>query len=320
MKAFLIFAFLLSLTFGLNEAEFAEEAGMTIDEALDLVEGILNGLDVNYEIEHIKDCFAKTPPLIKAIKKFIEDIKAVDWKDIEKVFELFASLFGTLKDIMELLKPCAGITKDINLIIEKIKKINFENLMKKIMENIWELFTTMTDCIRKFEKKDYKGAGEDIGTIVYKLLLEDSLDVDQLKLDVEEFFKGFFKGLGAENEYENIRKCITDVEKIIIRIVEAIKKIATLDIKKVIEGVTELIAAVTELIKMVTPCLESTSILKKLIEKIINVNIMALVWKIIGHIGELMKDINLIIEGFGKKNYYNVGLGLGGILKALFLD
>jgi virulence-associated protein VapD len=314
----LLLAFILAGSFCITDLEYLEQAGITVDEALELVDGILAGLDLNYDIENIKDCFEKSPPLIKKVIEIIQEFKAMDWKDLDKVLQLFADLFDGLKEILLLIKPCAKIGVDIEKLIEKLKNIDFEKLMDKILKNMFEFIALMTDCIKQFKNKEYKAAGEDIGQAVYKLLLEPVEDV--LANDVENFFRGLFKGLHAESEFEAIKKCITDAESIIKRIVEAVKKILTLDPGKVIQGVMELIAAVKDLIGLLDPCISSTSILKKLLEKIMNVDIMKLVWRIISHIGSLIDDIKMIIHGFEGRDFEKVGTGLGNLLRELFLE
>lgn len=320
MKSFLFFLGLLASSLCLTNIEYAEQAGITLDEALQLVSGILNATNVKHEIDHLQNCFDRSPSLIKGIIDFINDISHMKWNDPEKIIELFAHLFGDLKELLEMIKPCSKVAGDVKVIIEKIKKMNFEQLMDKIMTRMWEIFTTMTDCIRHFQAKQFFDAGEALGRIIYLLILEDPKDHDEAFMNVvEDFFRGFFKGLGADNEWNEIKKCINGAEAIIKRIVEAVQLIITLDPKKVFDGVVKLIGAVTDLIKMINPCLSATSILKKLLEKIISVNVWSLVWHIITHIVDLIKDIRDIIEGFAKQNFEQVGHGLGGLLKSLFL-
>lgn len=317
---FLLFLVTLGLVFNMPSDIFEEEAGMNIQEALEMVGGILDGLNIKGDVEHFKECLTQVPQVIAAIKGLIEEFKAMDWKDLDKIFALFSKLFDTLRALFDTIKPCFKVPTDINILIEKLKKLDPTKLLAKIMAKIWVIFTTITDMLKKFEKKLYRDAGKCIGDIVFMLLLEDAVEVTMDNNDVEDFFKGFFEGIKAKNEWEKIKECIEGAESIILRIVEAIKKIATFDIKKVIEGVGELIKAVTELIQMIEPCIEATGRLKQLIEAIMNADIIKIAWKIVTHIGDVINYIKKIIEAFPKKDFYTIGLGLGQFLDVLFLD
>lgn len=467
MKAILCLALVLSLTFAMTMEEFEEQAGMSFDEAMQLVDGILAGLNVKADVEHLKVCVEKVPNIILTFKNLIEDFKKVDWKDPESIFNILSELFDTMKQLVETIKPCFQIPKDIEKLIEKFKKIDINKLLTKILGKLFELFSKVTDCLKQFELKEYRKAGKCLGDIVYMILLEDVYfdedvtlgsfkdfmkgfleglgvkgDIQKILACVKEgeevikkieeaikkfkhisllhikdviegvkllfeavhmcvniikecakdeptilklikalahlnyatlayhivknagsfikdiaklaaaiaskdmegagkalgdivkklilgnleledpaidFFHGFFHGIGAEQEFEKIKGCIKDISKIIERIVEAIKLIATFNIQKVIEGVTKLIAAVTELFLMIKPCMEGANRLKQLVEAIMHADIVKIAWKIVTNIGKVIADITKIINGFKSQNFYDVGDGLGNFLETLFL-
>lgn len=320
MKSILAIFLILSFSFAsFEEFSFEEQAGMSIEEAVALVEGILDGMNVNHEVEHIKECIALVPDIIKKIKDLIEEFKKIDWKDIEKVFEIIANLFDTLKTLFLTIKPCFKIYSDIEGVIKKLSTINWDDLLKKILANIFPIFTGIVDILKKFEKKQYKAAGEGIGKLIWMLLLDHEFLDPSAEEPVEAFFRGFFVGLNAEEDYKKILKCIKNAEQLILKIVEAIKKIATLKIKEVIEGLKMLVEAVKELITMIFPCLENTEKLKRLLEAIMNIDFLKIAWKIITNIGSLIKFITEVIKGFEGKDFYKVGHGLGAFLNVLFL-
>lgn len=143
-------------------------------------------------------------------------------------------------------------------------------------------------------------------------------DVDEANNFVE-FMKGFLEGINEKGDFEKLMKCIKDGEHIVVKIIDAIKKIKTLNPIKVMEGVKELIEAVKELMAMLKPCTEGFEVLKKLINAIAHVNIANLVKHILAHPGEFIKLITQAIESFVKKDWHGTGKAIGGLLYLLFL-
>eukprot|EP00826_Nyctotherus_ovalis_P047082 TRINITY_DN5371_c0_g1_i1.p1 TRINITY_DN5371_c0_g1~~TRINITY_DN5371_c0_g1_i1.p1 ORF type:complete len:170 (-),score=56.05 TRINITY_DN5371_c0_g1_i1:102-611(-) len=137
---------------------------------------------------------------------------------------------------------------------------------------------------------------------------------------VEDFLKGFLKGIGEEKSIDDLRKCIHNIQDIMKRISDALKLILTFEFDNVFEGITQLIAAIRDFNRAVQPCLEGYNVLAKLLKAIGQADIGRMVRKILQDPFTFIGLIREAIRCHREKMFECFGLNLGSLLKMLFLD
>ena len=135
-----------------------------------------------------------------------------------------------------------------------------------------------------------------------------------------DFVKGFLTGLGETKSIEDLEKCMTNIEAIIVKIKEAFEEIKKMTMEGIIKGITDLIAAFKEIADIIKPCTTGYTVLEKLIKAIYNTDYQKILAKFLKHIFEFITWVTTAVECFNTGDYNCVGKQLGMLMKALFLD
>jgi len=135
-----------------------------------------------------------------------------------------------------------------------------------------------------------------------------------------DFVEGFLTGLNEKGDVNQLLKCVKNIEPLFYDIMEALSLILKLDLKDIMEGLSQLINAIREIIDILTPCSEGFEQLKKFGEAIRNVNLNKIIAKIIQNIAAFIKDIMECFNDYNDKDYYDFGKDLGDIMFRLFLQ
>jgi len=146
---------------------------MNFDDLVKMIEGFLAGINEGHNFDDIEQCLKKVPSIIDDVKKAFEEIKHIDWKNLDKLVEALLAVFDAFRKVLEAIKPCSKVPADIDIIINKLKNIDVTKLLQKLMANIMQLIHDITEGINKLSQHDYYGFGQDMGDIVYRLLLSD---------------------------------------------------------------------------------------------------------------------------------------------------
>ena len=135
-----------------------------------------------------------------------------------------------------------------------------------------------------------------------------------------DFVKGFLTGLGETKSIEDLEKCMTNIEAIIVKIKEAFEEIKKMTMEGIIKGITDLIAAFKEIADIIKPCTTGYTVLEKLIKAIYNTDYQKILAKFLKHVFEFITWVTTAVECFNTGDYNCVGKQLGMLMKALFLD
>eukprot|EP00826_Nyctotherus_ovalis_P037899 TRINITY_DN34_c0_g1_i1.p3 TRINITY_DN34_c0_g1~~TRINITY_DN34_c0_g1_i1.p3 ORF type:complete len:181 (+),score=69.32 TRINITY_DN34_c0_g1_i1:107-649(+) len=167
MRVFLFVLLVASAT------AFKPEEPSDFKNILDLVQGFFDGLDQDKEFTHINDCLSQIDPVVEKIQDLIAYIKEVDEKwDPSKIFKVLSKICDTCKEILLTIKPCVKIGDDLQKLIEKIKNIDFDAVMKGLVLKAVTVFGLITQAIEKYKEGDFRGCGYAIGEAIYMVFFQ----------------------------------------------------------------------------------------------------------------------------------------------------
>jgi cellobiose-specific phosphotransferase system component IIA len=279
---------------------------------VDFSNGFLKGIHEIKSVDDLVKCVKEADHILENIQKALELIKTLN---IEKMLEGLTMLFEALYDLEEMLRPCLGEYSQFRKLVEAIMNMDINEVVQKIVANTFQFIADIVDCIQAFQRSNFVQAGRDLGDIMYRLFLISTED----QFDPVAFIKGLLEGLNEKGDINNLLKCVKDLESIVNKIMEALEYIKKKDFANIIKGITMLIEAVTHLMQVLTPCAEGFEQIKKLINAISHVDIMKLVFKIIGNPGPYISDVMNCIDNFKKQDFHGAGKNLGDLLFRLFL-
>jgi len=150
----------------------------------------------------------------------------------------------------------------------------------------------------------------------FALEIPESLEVSN---NGEDFLKGFLEGIGEAHAFEQLKKCLKDMEQVFHKLKEALQHLKHMKLKEVIKGVKLLVSAVKEFVAMLKPCISGLKRLEKLIMEIAHINIMKIAFHIIRHPSRFIHAITDAIGGFAGHDYHKAGKGVGALLAVMFL-
>ena len=290
---------------------------LVADEAnpfLDFLNGFLEGINTKGDINKILDCVKGGEGIIEKIIEALNYFIHIDINHLEDLIKGIKLFIEAIKEIGKVIEPCSKSFEEVMKIINAIISTNIFKLVMKIITNAPVFIHDVTDAIDSFNKGNYRQAGKDIGDIIYKLFLAS------LKSDpIIDFVEGFLEGLNEKGDVKKVLECIKNLEPVIFKMIEAIKKIMTFKIMNIIEGVKLLIEGVTEFIAILKPCSEGLEQLNKLFQAIISTDIMKIVAKIMSNPAPYLKDFMDCIEAFKKGDLRAFGKDLGDVMFRLYL-
>ena len=137
-----------------------------------------------------------------------------------------------------------------------------------------------------------------------------------------DFVQGFLEGINVKGDINKIMECVKGGEGIIEKVIQALNFLIHVDIKHmedIIKGIMMLVEAVQEIYKIIAPCANTVEEIKKLIERIISLNIMKIVWRLIANAGQFIHDIQDAVNSFAQKDFHKAGVDVGDILFRLII-
>lgn len=170
MKAFVLALLLISAVCA------SEVQNDPIHNVLDALNGFFGELNKKNDVNDICQCLSEVPKLVTKVEKFIEDFKKMEWKQFEKIMDLFIDFFTALKEIYQGLIPCINVPKDLGHLIDLLGKLDMDKLMKRILKYSFQIFTWVTDAIKDLQDKKYFEFGQGIGRMAYLFLLSDEVE------------------------------------------------------------------------------------------------------------------------------------------------
>ena len=150
-----------------------EELGFFL---FDFFNGIVQGVNITFrsDLRLFKGCIACPPKIWKVWVKFYEYIKDITWQNF-KAMELVDHVIRLLGDTIGNAVPCIILGMMIDKFVELILNPTWEQLkytfLKTFASNAQLVFNDLVDFVGSIFKGDFYGAGEDIGQIIYILIV-----------------------------------------------------------------------------------------------------------------------------------------------------
>ena len=135
-----------------------------------------------------------------------------------------------------------------------------------------------------------------------------------------DFIKGLFKAIGETKDTKDLLQCAKNLESVIEKIHEALKRIMHLSIQDLILGFGQLLGALAEFNAAVKPCSNGYNTFNKLIDAIHSIDIFKIIQKVMQNTFFYVGYASSAIECFNKNLYECVGKCIGIVLKELFLS
>jgi uncharacterized protein YjgD (DUF1641 family) len=280
--------------------------------AVDFFKGLFEGLGAKEDIEKFIKCMKEAEHIFEKIKEALQHLKKMNINDIKKGLSL---LFSALKELFEMVKPCAETGSIIHKLINAITNANIAKIALHILMHPVAFVKDIEGAIEGFAKGDLFKAGKSIGDLLRIIFL--TTEVDQA--NPIDFLKGLFDGLQIKEDVEKFLKCIKDLNPIFQKIKEALEILKHININDIQKGLKQLFEALKQLFEMIKPCAQVGSIIHKLISLISSCNILKIALAIITHPVAFVSDVVKAIESFAKGDLYNAGKAVGDILRIIFL-
>lgn len=309
MKFFLFFLVILSC-FAEQKTELKEDAPI-----IEFFKGFLTGIGETKTIEDLKKCLKEAEPIFAKIKKALELIHTMK---LEKIVEGITLLIEAVKELMGMVKPCLDGFETLKLLIKKIAHIDIKKLAQKILANIFMIIKIVKEAIDCLKKHEFNCAGKALGTLLKIMILDDFAMVSEESKE-EEFIKGFLKALGETTDPKALIVCAKDLEKHIEEILAAIQKIISLKPLEMLKGLGELVVAVTRIFNMLKPCTDGYPKVLELIKAVETAEIKKIFERFMKNPFPIVMLIVSLINNIIGKDWADIGLNLGKLLKAIFI-
>ena len=177
MKAILFITLIIGVSFGSQPVSFGSQpATLGFLEVMDLVMGFFAKLNTDNDFPNIHNCINRIEEGVSKVKKLIDDLRKIDWSNIDTVFDALIQLFATFEYIFDSLNPCLNIVVDFKHFWDIIIKLDFVTISHRAMNRLFDLFCLITDSIMHIQQKGYYNAGKGIGEITYILLIKKDND------------------------------------------------------------------------------------------------------------------------------------------------
>ena len=175
---------------------------------VDFITGFLLGIQEKKTIEDLLECMKDAD---KIMEKIMQAIKLIVKLKLEDMLKGVSMLFEAILELEIMLRPCMAEFTQLQKLKDAIAHANILAIVMKIMRNPGPYIQDFNDCLEAFENGDYKEAGQDIGDILFRIFLVESVTDNK----IVDFLKGFLEGLNEKGDINELLKCLKDVEHII---------------------------------------------------------------------------------------------------------
>ena len=138
----------------------------------EFAQGIVDGLNKGETIQNVDMCIDSLPVIWMGIKRTIEEFKKLNWTVITEVLPVFRLLLDDLVALLMTGKPCSRAISDIKFLIKCYSNVNPKVLMNRIIHNVMNIVHCFTHAIKHLKGSHYHDCGEDLGQIIYFLILK----------------------------------------------------------------------------------------------------------------------------------------------------
>ena len=141
---------------------------------LDFFKGIWSGINLTFasDLTLFTRCVACPPKIWKVWVRFYEFIKNISWENIDQIIDQVMTLIG---DTIGHALPCIILGMMIDKFVELILDPTWDNLkmalLKTLAANFQLILDDAMDMVGCIIKGDFFGAGEDVGQVLYVMIV-----------------------------------------------------------------------------------------------------------------------------------------------------
>ena len=320
MKYFIVF--LLALA-SCMPSDLMELQVIPEEKAMDFIKGFVEGIGETGNFEELKKCINGAEG---AINKIIEAIKLIKKGGFENIIAGIAKLVEAVKELLDILKPCAGSMKELQRLIEALKHIDIKKIALKILTNFAKFISLITEAIACFEKGDFYCAGKDIGIFLRMLFLDatEEFNYDDFSFDdIIKILKGLLKGIDQKGVLENTMACINSmpyIYKLLMDLVEEIKNMQWKNIEEFAKAMVHVMEVLKTVLQSAVPCSKCLAELYTIMLKIMSITWAKIMEHAMKNIGSLLSDLTKAVGHIQKAMYFEFGEDVGDIIWVLFLS
>lgn len=145
----------------------------SFEDFVNFMVGFIEGIGNGQKFVDIEVCLKKMPEVWTEIINAINDLKNINWRNLDKLVEALIKIFNAFITIFQGIKPCSKVPAEIEEMIQKLINIDYNVLLQKILLNSFQLIADITNAIKNLGNKDYVAAGKSIGEIFWVLVFKD---------------------------------------------------------------------------------------------------------------------------------------------------
>lgn len=145
---------------------------VTVKDVFDIIEGVMNGLNPDNDVDDILNCANKLPIIASAFTEAIDKFEKMDWNNHKEIIEGFLSIIAAFRNAVNTVKPCIGSWDNVVELVKKIISINFAERLQKMTNQIFTLIDYITKAGQHFKEAKFFEFGTDVGAVLYTLLLK----------------------------------------------------------------------------------------------------------------------------------------------------
>jgi hypothetical protein len=143
-----------------------------VDIIFKSIEGFFAGLNSGEDINEILECIRRFPVIVFSVKEAIAKIQSIDIKNKDSIFAAITAVVESLRSVVNTIIPCYESKNNMEHLWEKIKNIDFEKRMQKLMGEIFNIIHYITKAGQDFKEKQYYEFGTDVGKVLFIILFK----------------------------------------------------------------------------------------------------------------------------------------------------
>jgi len=150
-------------------SEVSEDVDKIVEE---FVKGFFEGCGVEVDIKVIDACLDDADAIYQDIIQLVNDIKGLDFKNIQILVKCITDIVKFVKDFLDTLAPCSASIPEIGKLIAKIKAFDITKRIPVIIMNFGTLLKDVMSIPTDFSAGHYQSLGKDIGNVIYIIVME----------------------------------------------------------------------------------------------------------------------------------------------------
>ena len=138
---------------------------------IDIIKGLLSGCGFKEDVENIKKCIRTIQPIINQLKEAIKILIHINPLQIQEFIKGVIKLIPVIKNLANMIGPCAKEGSAIWKIIKLIKNCNIPMIIKNALFHIPKIIDGAKEIGSGIAKRNDFMIGHGLGVIIRAILL-----------------------------------------------------------------------------------------------------------------------------------------------------